>query len=37
MRKTIKSKVINYNFTRLTNGVKEVGCYHSAEEVVKIL
>jgi len=37
MRKTIKSKVVTYDFARLTKGAKEVGCYRFAEEIVKNL
>ncbi len=37
MRKTIKSKVVTYDFARLTKGAKEVGCYSFAEEIVKNL
>jgi isocitrate dehydrogenase len=37
MRKTIKSKVVTYDFARLTKGAKEVGCYKFAEEIVKNL
>ena len=37
MRKTIKSKVVTYDFARLTKGATEVGCYRFAEEIVKNL
>ncbi|PJC58942.1 MAG: isocitrate dehydrogenase (NADP(+)) [Ignavibacteria bacterium CG_4_9_14_0_2_um_filter_37_13] len=37
MRKTIKSKVVTYDFARLTKGAKEVGCYRFAQEIVKNL
>jgi isocitrate dehydrogenase len=37
MRKTIKSKVVTYDFARLTKGAREVGCYRFAEEIVKNL
>ncbi|MFA4924037.1 MAG: isocitrate dehydrogenase (NADP(+)) [Ignavibacteriaceae bacterium] len=37
MRKTIKSKVVTYDFARLTKGAKEVGCYRFAEEIIKNL